>query len=149
MFKTIVVGTDGSGYAGHAIRVAADLAKHTVGAKVHVVAAYRPLGASELRDLAAELPEEVRSTLTTHARAEGPITDARAILYPLGVDAEYHEVGDDATEAILEIAEQEDADLIVVGSRGEGAAKRALHGSVSTKVVHHAHCAVLVTRNEA
>lgn len=54
-------------------------------------------------------------------------------------------IGDPA-ELILTRAAEAKADLIVLGSRGLNAAQRFLIGSVSTKVVTHAHCAVLVAR---
>ncbi|HSG14308.1 MAG TPA: universal stress protein [Gaiellaceae bacterium] len=54
-------------------------------------------------------------------------------------------VGDPAT-AILDVAEREEAGLIVLGTRGLGIAERWLIGSVSDKVLHHAHCSVLVAR---
>lgn len=54
-------------------------------------------------------------------------------------------IGDPA-ELILSAAADNDADLIVLGSRGLSAAQRFLIGSVSTKVVTHAHCPVLVVR---
>jgi len=47
---------------------------------------------------------------------------------------------------LCEFAEAEKADLIVIGSRGHGAVKRLLLGSVSTYVVTHAPCSVLVVR---
>jgi nucleotide-binding universal stress UspA family protein len=53
--------------------------------------------------------------------------------------------GDPAT-AILDVAEKDGCDLIVMGTRGLGAAERWLIGSVSDKVLHHAHCSVLVAR---
>ncbi len=53
--------------------------------------------------------------------------------------------GDPAT-AILDTAEKEQVDLIVMGTRGLGTAERWLIGSVSDKVLHHAHCSVLVAR---
>jgi nucleotide-binding universal stress UspA family protein len=49
---------------------------------------------------------------------------------------------------ILELAEELDAGLIVVGSRGIGSLRRALMGSVSDSVVRHAHCPVLVVRGK-
>jgi nucleotide-binding universal stress UspA family protein len=52
----------------------------------------------------------------------------------------------DPREALLEVARSENADLIVVGSRGLGAVAGALLGSVSSKVVHHADRPVLVAR---
>jgi nucleotide-binding universal stress UspA family protein len=53
--------------------------------------------------------------------------------------------GDPAT-AILDTAEQEGVDLIVMGTRGLSAPERWLLGSVSTKVLQHAPCSVLVAR---
>ena len=53
--------------------------------------------------------------------------------------------GDPAT-AILDVADKEGVDLIVMGTRGLGTAERWLIGSVSDKVLHHAHCSVLVAR---
>lgn len=49
-------------------------------------------------------------------------------------------------DEILTVAKQEKADLIVTGAKGLGAIRRVLLGSVSTRVVHHAHCGVLVVR---
>jgi nucleotide-binding universal stress UspA family protein len=51
-------------------------------------------------------------------------------------------------EEIVGLAEEIDAGLIVVGSRGLGGVRRALMGSVSDSVVRHAHCPVMVVRPE-
>ncbi|MDH3682640.1 MAG: universal stress protein [Acidimicrobiia bacterium] len=143
MFTTIVVGTDGSSDAEHALRAAATIAKID-DAQVHVVTAYQPLAAGDLRDIATDLPAEYRELLRADMDAERRLAGARRICEREGVTAEYHEIIEDPTDALLDAAERYGADLIVVGSRGEGAVKRALHGSVSTKVLHHAPCAVLV-----
>ena len=52
----------------------------------------------------------------------------------------------DPADAVVRQAQDEGADVIVVGTRGRNVAQRALLGSVSTKIVHHAHCDVLVVR---
>jgi nucleotide-binding universal stress UspA family protein len=52
----------------------------------------------------------------------------------------------DPADAVVRQANDENADLIVVGTRGLNVAQRALLGSVSTKIVHHASCDVLVVR---
>jgi nucleotide-binding universal stress UspA family protein len=49
-------------------------------------------------------------------------------------------------EEILKVAERKKADLIVTGAKGLGAVARFLLGSVSTKIVQHSHCSVLVVR---
>ena len=49
-------------------------------------------------------------------------------------------------DAILDVAEERDADLIIVGNKGMTGAKRFLLGSVPNKVSHHAPCSVLIIR---
>ena len=55
----------------------------------------------------------------------------------------------DPAEVILSMAAEQASDLIMLGSRGRGLLKRTLLGSVSTKVMTHAHCAVLVAHQRA
>ena len=52
----------------------------------------------------------------------------------------------DAAEEILSLAEEEECDVIVIGSSGKGRMKRTLMGSVSTKVALHARCSVYIVR---
>jgi nucleotide-binding universal stress UspA family protein len=52
----------------------------------------------------------------------------------------------DAADAILDVAEETNADLIVVGNKGMTGTKRFLLGSVPNKVSHHAPCSVLIIR---
>ena len=59
--------------------------------------------------------------------------------------ARYAREGDPA-DAILDVAEELGADLIVVGNKGMTGAKRFLLGSVPNQVSHHAPCAVMIVR---
>lgn len=149
MFSTIVVGTDGSADAERALRATADLAARGDGTEVHVVTASHPLPAAELRAIAHELPAEYRPLLHGHVMTDSVMDGARNILEIAGIEAIYHVIDDDPGDALIDLAEAVDADLVVVGSRGAGAADRLLHGSVSTKVIHRAPCAVLVMRDDA
>ena len=54
----------------------------------------------------------------------------------------------DPRKEIVELAEEVDAGLVIIGSRGLGGVRRALMGGVSDSVVRHAHCPVLVVRTE-
>ena len=72
--------------------------------------------------------------------------EARAALAEHGIEATVVELHGDAATAILDEAAERRADLIVMGTRGLSTAERWLIGSVSTKVLHHAHCSVLVAR---
>jgi nucleotide-binding universal stress UspA family protein len=72
------------------------------------------------------------------------LEDAKAFLAERGVEAETVEAYGDPGSAIVDAAE--DADLVVVGSRGRNTLERLLLGSVSSKVVHRAKSDVLVVR---
>jgi nucleotide-binding universal stress UspA family protein len=52
----------------------------------------------------------------------------------------------DAADAILDVAEEQGSDLIVVGNKGMTGATRFLLGSVPNKISHHAPCSVLIVR---
>ena len=146
MFKTVVVGTDGSAHAGRALQIVADMAKADPEVTVQGLTAYRPLSRGQLQDLRAQLPEEFHSLLHAHYGADWILQDARAVFSKAGVSAKFLEQNGDPTDALLDAAEDGGADLIVVGSRGENVAGRAMHGSVSTKLLHHADCTVMVVR---
>jgi len=53
----------------------------------------------------------------------------------------------DVSGAILEIAEKDAMDLVVLGYKGRSAVKRFLLGSITSRIVHHAPCSVMVVRN--
>lgn len=57
-----------------------------------------------------------------------------------------HPMEGDPADAILDVAEDSKADLIVVGNKGMTGAKRYLLGSVPNKVSHHAPCSVFIAR---
>jgi nucleotide-binding universal stress UspA family protein len=63
-----------------------------------------------------------------------------------GIAVEIHAREGDPADAILDIAEEQEADLIVVGNKGMTGAKRFLLGSVPNKVSHHAPCSVMIIR---
>ena len=147
MFKTIVVGTDGSSNAEKAVRAAAAIARDE-GSKLHVVTGARPMTPEQLYELKRSLPDEFWPQLHADYFSEERLTAAEGICNAFGVQAITHTHSSSGADAVLDVAESHDADLIVVGSRGEGTAKRLLHGSVSTKVLHHAPCSVLVVRED-
>ncbi|HEX3264069.1 MAG TPA: universal stress protein [Candidatus Limnocylindrales bacterium] len=145
MFDRIVVGTDGSDTAGEALRRAIELAKLS-GGSLGIVAAFAPVARTRVREEQAELPGDV-----THAI--GPREDVNVILDAAvgeakqeGVEAEPYPREGDPADAILDVAEETNADLIVVGNKGMTGAKRFLLGSVPNKVSHHAPCGVFIVR---
>jgi nucleotide-binding universal stress UspA family protein len=145
MYDSIVVGTDGSDTAKEAVRQASELAK-TVGAKLHLVSAYEPVPAGRLRQERQQVPDDLQWMVNPKEDVEGTLKEAAAEIEEKGVEvATYAREGDPA-DAILDVAEEEKADLIVVGNKGMSGARRFLLGSVPNKVSHHAPSSVMIIR---
>jgi len=145
MFRSIVVGTDGSQTASEAVRQAVELAKE-IGAKIQLVSAYEPVPASRLREEKREVPEDLQWMVNPREEVDHTLSEAADIVKEAGVDVESFARQGDPADAILDVAEETDADLIVVGNKGMTGAKRFLLGSVPNKVSHHAPCSVLIIR---
>jgi nucleotide-binding universal stress UspA family protein len=145
MFQSIVVGTDGSQTAGEAVREAIELAK-ALGASIELVSAYEPVSNQRLREEARQVPEDLQWMVNPREDVEATLREAAEKVEDAGVSvATYAREGDPA-DAILDVAEERGADLIVVGNKGMTGAKRFLLGSVPNKVSHHAPCSVLIIR---
>lgn len=147
MYTNIVVGTDGSVSAQAAVKAAGEIARKFDVGKIHVVAGYRPISPAELNHVAHELPNEYRESLTPDMPGTSLVDDATTALRTMNVEVTGHPVANSGAEAILDVADDVGADLIVVGSRGNGVSKRLLRGSVSTKVAHHAPCNVMIVHD--
>ncbi len=145
MFRSIVVGTDGSDTAREAVRQATDLARE-IGAGLQVVSAYEPVPAARLREEAQNAPADVQWTVGRREDVDAILEEVAADAGAAGVPAEVHARQGDPADAILDVAEETGADLIVVGNKGMTGAKRFLLGSVPNKVSHHAPCSVLIIR---
>jgi nucleotide-binding universal stress UspA family protein len=145
MFGSIVVGTDGSETAGEAVRQATDLAK-AVGAKVNVVSAFEPVGNQRLREERTQVPDDMQWMVNQREDVDATLRAAAEQIEEAGVDVETFARQGDPADAILDVAEEQNADLIIVGNKGMTGAKRFLLGSVPNKVSHHAPCSVLIIR---
>jgi nucleotide-binding universal stress UspA family protein len=144
MFKTIVVGTDGSETASAAVDRAAELAA-LCGAKVHLVCAYR--NPMNIAAMAPETAAYVPSDADLKAHTKAVVDQAADQLRRRGVDVEAHACVGSAADAIITVAESQNADLVVVGSRGMTGARRLL-GSVGNNVAHHAPCTVMIVHTD-
>ena len=145
MFGSIVVGTDGSETAGEAVRQATDLAK-AVGSQIHLVSAFEPVGNQRLREERVQAPDDMQWMVNEREDVDATLRRAAEALGEAGVDVETYARQGDPADAILDVAEEKNADLIVVGNKGMTGAKRFLLGSVPNKVSHHAPCSVLIIR---
>jgi nucleotide-binding universal stress UspA family protein len=145
MYESIVVGTDGSETAQRAVAEAGQLAK-AVGGSVHLVSAYQPLRGARVVGASGGAAEtwEVKPDSVVQSVLE----EAAAAVRMNGVEAEAHMVAGDPADALLEVAERVNADLLVVGNRGMHGMTRVL-GSVPNKVSHRARCSVLIVSTDA
>jgi nucleotide-binding universal stress UspA family protein len=146
MFGSIVVGTDGSDTARTAVRYAIDLARQ-LEARLQIVSAYEPVSDQRLRSAQVEVPKDLQWMVNPRADVLALLDDAAAEAKGAGVDqVETFARQGDAADAILDVAEEQRSDLIVVGNKGMTGAKRFLLGSVPNKVSHHAPSSVLIVR---
>jgi nucleotide-binding universal stress UspA family protein len=145
MFASIVVGTDGSDTAKTAVRYAIDLARE-LGARLQIVSAYEPVPEQRLRNQRLEATEDLQWAVSPRDEVIALLQEAAEDARIAGVEAEVFSRQGDAADAIIDVAEEQRCDLIVVGNRGMTGAKRFLLGSVPNRVSHHAPCSVLVVR---
>ncbi|MGH2597346.1 MAG: universal stress protein [Actinomycetota bacterium] len=118
----------------------ADLIAETIGAEIVVIVAFNPpiairrRGVLQTEHLQAEMEEDAKEVAT----------EATQLFLDRGRNARALVVRGEAAEAILETAESESADLIVMGRRGLGKLRGLLVGSVSERVARHASVPVFL-----
>ena len=149
MYRTIVVGTDGSKTASLAVGKAAQLAA-SMQAKLVVVTAYKPLPDDRVASQRADAPDDVAWAVNPAAAAQGVLDEAASIAAGAGAEnVQTLAVTSPPEDALLDAAERLRADAIVVGSQGMAGAKRFLLGSVPNRVAHHATCDVVIVKTDA
>ena len=176
MIKTIVVPTDGSAHARKAVDLAADIAEKYGARLVILHVLMRHTSESDIEALSKEnaMPdalkkkfEALRETYLDMASASyeaGPmivivpdnilndvgsliLDNARKLAESKGVkDIATHIADGAAADKIIAVAEKENADMIVMGSRGLGNIAGLLMGSVSHKVAHLAKCTCVTVK---
>ncbi len=145
----VLIATDGSEFSKAAVKKACD---HFLGAndQIRIVSAYddSPIAAEPYGML---VEYQAAATDAVRKQAADAIKEAESIVrdHPKGKDAylETMVLTGRADREIVADAEKWGADMIVVGSHGRGFWDRALLGSVSTGVLHHAPCSVLIARS--
>jgi nucleotide-binding universal stress UspA family protein len=143
---SILVGTDGSDTAAIAVGQAINLAA-ALQARLQIVSAYEPVSDARLRAERLRAPEDIQWTVNPREDVLDLLKSAEREAHESGVQSveTFARVGD-AADAILDVAEEQRADLIVIGNKGMTGATRFLLGSVPNKVSHHAPCSVLIVR---
>ncbi len=118
-----MVGADGTETGAETLAAAAQLAA-VLGAALHIVSAH---------DAAPSDAEAVLWSATRRARAEG-------------LESVTHMRREEPAKALIAVAEEQEADLLVMDSTGMSRASRFLMGSVPDKVSHHPPCSILIVR---
>ncbi len=144
----ILLATDGSKEAELAARTAVDIADST-NSELHVVTVIR----AEYYHSGYDLPpssDYLKKTYESREREAREVLDEqiKKIEKTRGTKLKAHFVIGRPDREIVHLADEIGAGLVVMGSRGHGGIRRALMGSVSDSVVRHAHCPVLVVREE-
>ena len=139
MYSRIVVGTDGTDRSLIAVDHAARLAA-AFSAELHVVAAASPSDAvgretSTMAALVSLLSDDSAKTAAKIGHDASKRHGVRVVEHPL--------VGEPAT-VLMAIADEVDADLIVVGNKGMSGQVRKFTGSVPSRLAHHSHRPVLI-----
>jgi nucleotide-binding universal stress UspA family protein len=145
VFTRIVVGTDGSETAAEAFRQAVDLAK-LAGAQLSIVSAYAPVSERKVKDQQRGAPADVQYEIGPREDVNLVLDTAAADARKEGIEVQTHALEGDPVEAILNVAEETKADLIVVGNKGMTGPRRFLLSSVPNNISHHAPCSVIIVR---
>jgi nucleotide-binding universal stress UspA family protein len=148
MAETIVVGTDGSDSAKRAVVEAVRVAK-ALDAELHVVSAFEPLRGVHIEG-AAEDAAKIWHPLPD-SQVDGILSEAGTSVRLSHVRVTTHAVKDrDPADALIDVANEVGASLIVVGNRGmHSGVRRYVLGSVPDKVTHRARCNVLVVATDS
>jgi nucleotide-binding universal stress UspA family protein len=134
----ILVPVDGSAYSLKAVETACDLAKAQAPATVVLTAVAVQI---------PELEEGVYIAEKMKAQAEIALAKAKEVARAKGIDAEVIlGTGASPADEIVQVAKNQQADLIVIGSRGLAGKTRSFLGSTASQVVTYSPCSVLVVK---
>ena len=142
MIETIAVGTDGSETATKAVDFALDLAEK-FGSRVVVASSYRPVSEGRIRAEQRQAPEDIQWSINPMEDVEAALRGAEEKAKARGLKATTEAREGDPADVLCGIAEDHNADLLVVGNRGM---QRRVLGSVPNSVSHKAPCSVVIVK---
>lgn len=137
----ILVGVDGSTTAAHALGTAIDMTR-SLGGQLVIVSAYEPIPSSELQRQRLHVPGDIAHRLQPDAEAVEILASAQLRATAGHVASETVAREGPPAEVILDVADERQVGLIVVGNRGMR--RRLLRTSVPNEVSHRARCSVLI-----
>jgi nucleotide-binding universal stress UspA family protein len=137
MIRTIAVGTDGTETAAEAMKAAAEFARRFE-AKLVLLSAF-----DETRASRKPTDPEGEWSYSPASVLREILSRAEEDLRKEGLDASTRIEGGDPADVLVRLAEETDADLLVVGNKGM---QRRVLGSVPNTVTHRAPCSVLIVK---
>jgi nucleotide-binding universal stress UspA family protein len=140
MFENILLAVDGSEHSLHAARVASDLAQAMKAQTLRIVVAFEPIPVHLGEPF---MQETINARL---GEAEAIAQKAVETVGTISAAIQTETLEGNPAEVILDIANAQNSNVIVMGSRGLGKMAGLLLGSTSQKVVSHAPCPVLIVR---
>jgi nucleotide-binding universal stress UspA family protein len=142
MIKIVAVGTDGSETADKAVEFALDMAER-YGARLVVASSYRPVSETKVRQDQRDAPEDIQWSISPTQEVDAALRKVEERARERGVQAVSEAREGDPADVLCEIAEQHNADVLVVGNRGM---QRRVLGSVPNSVSHKAPCSVMIVK---
>jgi nucleotide-binding universal stress UspA family protein len=143
----VLLCTDGSELSMKGVRRAAKLATLVKEAEIHVVYVYQPLhipasvGSSYAH---VPIPHSIETEMKDHGKSV--LNRASRVLQEFGANFTTHMLTGHPAATLIDFAEKEKVDLVIIGSKGRTGLQRVFMGSVSTAVVQQVHCDVLVVK---
>jgi nucleotide-binding universal stress UspA family protein len=139
MISTVAVGTDGSGTAAEAVKMAAEIARRFE-AKLVLLSAFQDSGG---RPKGSGSSAEVQWSSSPAARVQEILSRAAQEVSRAGIECDTLVDEGDPGEVLVKLAEEAGADLLVIGNKGM---QRRMLGSVPNTITHKAPCAVMVVK---
>ena len=144
MVRAVAVGTDGSDRAAKAVAFAIDMARRYE-ARLIAISSYRPVSESRLQKEQEEAPQEIQWSINPMEEVEDILSSVESRALEAGVEVTTVASQGDPADVLIKHAEEQDADVLVVGNRGM---RRRLLGSVPNSVTHKAQCTVVVVKTD-
>ena len=144
MINTIAVGTDGSDTAGRAVDFAIDMAQR-YDSELVVASSYRPVREDRLRKDKEEAPADIQWSINPTQEVDATLRAVEEQARDRGLRVTSEARMGDPADVLCDIAEQHDADILVVGNKGM---QRRVLGSLPNSVTHKAPCSVIVVKTD-
>jgi nucleotide-binding universal stress UspA family protein len=142
MINGVAVGTDGSETADKAVEFALDMAER-YGARLVIGSSYQPVAEDKVRHDQRDAPEDIQWSINPTQEVDATLKAVEERARERGLQAISEAREGDPADVLCEIAEQHNADVLVVGNRGM---HRRVLGSVPNSVSHKAKCSVMIVK---